>query len=158
RASGRVHEGELNPGGRRPDLRVGRYEITLRQDLLRLADHEVIEQHCRIRMGGAAGDRHAGRQGDDWRQILIAARVCATRAPHLSACALPALLSYSLHEQHFAKVIPTRGAYVAQRFIDDVRGGKAHDLRGKAMINWSSVAASVSTGETPHVCVCVLED
>jgi hypothetical protein len=33
------------------------------------------------------------------KTALIAARVCATRALHLSACALPALLSYSLHEQ-----------------------------------------------------------
>src|SRR5262249_32368163 len=95
----RVHEGEFNPGGRRPDLRLGRDEIALRQDLLRLADHEVIKQHCRMRMGGAAGDRHAGRQGNDWRQILVTARVCATRALHLSACALPALPSYSLREQ-----------------------------------------------------------
>jgi hypothetical protein len=55
---------------------------------------------------------------------------------------------------NFAKVIPTRGAHVAQTGADDVRAGKARNPRRKAMINCSSLAASVSThlGESPHVC------
>jgi hypothetical protein len=42
---------------------------------------------------------------------------------------------------NFAKVIPTRGAHVAQGHVDDVRAGKGRDLRRNAMINWSPVVA-----------------
>jgi len=52
-----------------------------------------------------------------------------------------ALLSYSF-ANNFAKVIPTRGAHVAQRHVGDVRAGKGRNLRRNAMINWSSLAAS----------------
>ena len=55
-----------------------------------------------------------------------------------------ACLHYSVSHRsnNSTKVIPIHGAYVAQRRIDDVRVGKGRDLRGNAMINWSSFVAS----------------
>src|SRR5262245_38384451 len=74
------------------------------------------------------------------------------RTRRLARCI--ALLSYSF-ANNFAKVIPTHGAHVAQRHINDVRAGKGRNLRRNAMINWSSLVASVSRAHPGGVTTCM---
>src|SRR5262245_10633856 len=51
---------------------------------------------------------------------------CMLRTRPFAGCF--ALLSYSF-ANNSAKVIPTHGAHVAKRHVDDVRAGKGRDLR-----------------------------
>src|SRR6266853_4333592 len=61
----RVHELERQLVERRVDSPVRRHEVALREDLLAfLADLEVVEEHRRVRMRGAARDADSVRPRD----------------------------------------------------------------------------------------------
>src|SRR5258706_7223241 len=61
----RVDELQRQLVERRVDLPVRRHEVALREDLLAfLADLEVVEEHRRVRMRGAARDAHSVRPRD----------------------------------------------------------------------------------------------
>src|SRR5215470_12517410 len=66
---GRIDQRELEPGRHRGNLRIGHRHVALGENLLALAEHELVEQHRGVWMRCALCDRRPIAERHDWSEI-----------------------------------------------------------------------------------------